>query len=249
MLDLQTSTLWPIDALDRIREEAANANFAGPGRQTTLSSSLQAELRALDRARDGENTLAIVAMCLRLREPASIYFKFEELVWPVTLFPENGQYHSRRSLLDGPPHSVAEHLKVLCIEPASVRPPGPWMHASAAQARCYHLLTPMLWRMGLHAPQAGLLPGIGGTAAYRALRSLVGDGLSAPGAMASAVERLRKQTVALQTISEWPGMSVDRAVKLLNSLYLTSNLIVTRTHPSARREPLQSACSTGAAIR
>ena len=43
----------------------------------------------------------------------------------------------------------------------------------------------------------------------------------------------------MRKIADWPGMSVDRASRLLNGLYLTSNLIVSRTHHSARTGPLQ----------
>jgi hypothetical protein len=32
-------------------------------------------------------------------------------------------------------------------------------------------------------------------------------------------------------------MSVERGVRLLNALYLTSNLMVSRSHPLARAEP------------
>jgi hypothetical protein len=239
MPDFEPSTLWPSSAFDRIREQTGQARFAKPGRQTTLSSTLQTELRALDRIHEGEDALAVVATCMRLREPALIHFEFEELVWPVTLFPADGHYHSRRSLLVGSQHSVASSLKVLGVEPADARPPGQWMHERAAHTRSYHLLTPMLWRIGLHAPRTALLNGIGGTAAYRVLRDPASDDLLAPGAMASAVEHLRRQTTALRTIADWPGMSVDRAIRLLNALYLTSNLIVSRTHPSARPEPNQ----------
>jgi len=38
----------------------------------------------------------------------------------------------------------------------------------------------------------------------------------------------------LRKIAGWPGMSVERASRLLNALYLTSNLIVSRAHHTAR---------------
>jgi hypothetical protein len=34
-------------------------------------------------------------------------------------------------------------------------------------------------------------------------------------------------------------MSVERGARLLNALYLTANLMVTRSHPAARAEPAQ----------
>jgi hypothetical protein len=36
--------------------------------------------------------------------------------------------------------------------------------------------------------------------------------------------------------AKWPGMSHDRACRLLNALYLTSALMVMRSHPAARAE-------------
>ena len=53
----------------------------------------------------------------------------------------------------------------------------------------------------------------------------------------SAGQRLRRETVALRDIAAWPGMSLERASRLLNGLYLTSSLLATRAHPAARGEP------------
>jgi len=40
--------------------------------------------------------------------------------------------------------------------------------------------------------------------------------------------------VPLRTIAGWPGMSHERASRLLNALYLGSELMITRSHPAAR---------------
>jgi hypothetical protein len=55
--------------------------------------------------------------------------------------------------------------------------------------------------------------------------------------MGSAVERLRRESVSMRDIAAWPGMNAERAARLLNGLYLTSDLIVTRAHHAARSEP------------
>ena len=39
-------------------------------------------------------------------------------------------------------------------------------------------------------------------------------------------------------MAHWPGLSVERASRLLNALYLTGALMVTRSHLMARGEPL-----------
>jgi hypothetical protein len=38
-------------------------------------------------------------------------------------------------------------------------------------------------------------------------------------------------------VAGWPGMTVERASRLLNALYLTGGLMITRSHPAARDEP------------
>jgi hypothetical protein len=41
----------------------------------------------------------------------------------------------------------------------------------------------------------------------------------------------------LREIATWPGMSVERAARLVNALYLARSLMVMRSHPAARAEP------------
>ena len=65
-------------------------------------------------------------------------------------------------------------------------------------------------------------------------KPLLDEGLVVGGALRSAAQRLRLETVSLRTISEWPGMSVERASRLLNGLYLNGALLATRAHPAAR---------------
>ncbi len=56
------------------------------------------------------------------------------------------------------------------------------------------------------------------------------------GAMGAAAERLRREAASLREIASWPGMTTERASRLLNALYLCESLMVTRTHPAARDE-------------
>jgi hypothetical protein len=238
MPDLEPPSLWRISAFDTLRATAAEAANAGLRRQTAMSTTLQAELRVLGRRRDTADALEVVAACVRLREPALIYLQYDDRVWPVTLFPAEMVYHSPSSLLLATRRGMAS-LKTLDIEPPGVRPPGHWMHERIAKHESYHQLTPALWTLALQGPRADLLHEIAGPAAYRVLRKTAGQGLSAPGALGPVVERLHKETAPLRTIANWPGMSAERASRLLNALYLTSNLIVSRAHHSARPGMLQ----------
>ena len=80
-----------------------------------------------------------------------------------------------------------------------------------------------------------MLTEIAGHAAYRVTLSRE-DRLLAPGALGPAADRLRSESASLRDIASWPGMSTDRACRLLNALYLTSALMVMRSHPAARPE-------------
>jgi hypothetical protein len=51
------------------------------------------------------------------------------------------------------------------------------------------------------------------------------------------MQRLRQGAASLREMAHWPGMSVERASRLLNALYLCGALMVTRSHPAARSAP------------
>jgi len=57
------------------------------------------------------------------------------------------------------------------------------------------------------------------------------------GAINSTILRLERQSASLGEIARWPGMSVERASRVLNALYLCGALMVTRSHPAARHAP------------
>jgi hypothetical protein len=240
--DFDDSTLWRISSFNRIRLETGSSGFARLGEATVLPTTLLADLRRLDADPTSSDVLEVLAACLRHREAALLCIQHDGLVWPITVFPVQQVYHSPRSLLAGPGgsgdanHGLA-HATLLTAEPPGVRPPGHWMHERIANADHYRPLLPLLWLLALQGPRATLLAEIAGTAAYRATHRLADDGLAAPGALSSAAERLRRETASLKVIASWPGMSAERASRLLNGLYLVSALLVTRAHPAARAEP------------
>ena len=236
MRDFEESTLWHVSEYERVRQQTGGSGFSRLRGETVLPTTLLADLRRLDRAATGADLLEVVAACMRHHEPALLLLQYEQLVWPVTLFPGQMLYHSPRDLAQVPRSSLAT-LKLLDTEPPGVRPPGHWMHERIALSRHYRPLSPLLWSLALHGPRSSLLAEIGGTAAYRALRDAEVEGVSLSGALRPAALRLRRETVSLRTVSRWPGMSVERASRLLNGLYLASALLATRAHPAARAEP------------
>lgn len=236
MRDFEDSTLWRISEFDRVCLRTGGSGFARLDGATVLPSTLLADLRRLDSAGASDEALEIVAACMRHREAALLLLRYDGLVWPVTLFPMQMLYHSPRDMTQVPATSLAQ-LSVLGTEPPGVRPPGHWMHERVAQVEHYRPLLPLLWLLALHGPRAVLLAEIAGTAAYRALKNPEADGIVLGGALRSAAQRLRRETVALRDIASWPGMSPERASRLLNGLYLSASLLATRAHPAARAEP------------
>ncbi len=224
------STLWRLSEFEqqyRTRSTAAGTL----GNSLLMPSSLLGELGALERRECESDVVEVLAACRRTQEAALIFLRLDELIWPITLFPAEGVYHSRHDLLEafGP---APLNLSVLAVEAANLKPPVLHARERGDQAEFFRPLQPALWQLALCSPTQGLLREIGGPAAYRALRSLSTDRLQAPGALGHAAERLHREAAALRH-----GMSVERGVRLLNALYLTSNLLVSRSHPLARAEP------------
>ena len=87
--------------------------------------------------------------------------------------------------------------------------------------------------MALRGARERLLPEIDGSCAYRVAPGVSLRGLEIPSGLHTAVERLRRRTSNLREMALWPGFDRDRAMRLLNALYLQGGLIVSRMHPSA----------------
>lgn len=238
MRDFEDSTLWCISEFERARCEPRSIGYTGQ-RQTQFASSLQAELDTLQRDPSRRDVLELIASLRRHGEAALVYLAYQRLVWPMTVFPREMVYHSPHNLLHVCEAGLAT-LKPLRIEPPGVLPPHHWKGERDGVAAHYRPLAPVLWAFALKGPRKDLLAAISGSAAYRTLHSPAGDGLIAPGAMGAALERLGRGPVALRELAALPGMNVERGSRLLNGLYLVSNLMVTRVSPAARREPLLS---------
>ena len=241
MRDFEDSTLWRISEYDRVRQSTGTSGFDRLSGARVLPTTLLADLRRLDADPESNDVLEVVAACMRHRQSALLVLQHQGLVWPVTIFPAQMMYHSPISLHDsgrGRGVTGLADLRVLETEPAGVRAPGPWLlgpSVDPVQASHYRELQPLLWSLALDGPRSTLLSEIAGTAAYRAIRCPAQEeGLATPGSLASACERLRRETVALRTIASWPAMNVERAGRLLNALYLAGALLVSRTHPAAR---------------
>jgi hypothetical protein len=235
--DFEDSTLWRVSAFEREQLATGQSGFARLGNQTVLPTTLLTDLNRLQADPATDDVLEAMAAFQRHREPALLYLQHDQLVWPVTLFPQHRLYHSPRNLAVESTQSGLANLKLLGAEPPGVRPPGHWMHERVGHAEHYRPLMPLLWTVALQGPRSALLAEIGGRAAYRLMPAADADRPPAYGALGPAVQRLQREPVSLRVMAQWPGLSVERASRLLNALYLTGCLMVVRSHPAARDEP------------
>ena len=233
MRDFDDSTLWRISAYELMREATGSSGFARlDGVPTRLSTTLLDELQTIDGRPRAGDVVEVMAACLRQRESALLYLRHQGCVWPVTLFPAPELYHTPRDLVGSGATDLAD-LSVLAFEPPGLQPPGHWKHECIGHAEHYLPLERLLWAVALHGPRGHLLAEIDGPVAYRALRQAERASLGAPGAQGSAHERLLRDAASLREIAGWPGMSLERASRLLNAMYLTTQLMVVRSHHAA----------------
>ena len=195
--------------------------------QSTLDRSLLLDLQRFEAQAHSPRleVLEVVAAAVRHARPLRLLLQHEGLVLPLTVMPLERLVHAPLPLSQwGLLHWSA--LKVLQVEPA----------AKGGELTDESHLAPLgvvLWALALHGSRAELLPEIAGPAVYRIAPSTDLSSLSLAGPLASAMTRLRRQSTPLHEISGWPGFDRERAMRLLNGLYLQAGLIVTRTHPAA----------------
>ena len=231
--DFDDSTLWRISAFERMRQQTGSSGFMRLAGPSVLPTTLLTELRRLDADPSSSDVLEVIAACMRHREPALLCLRHDELMWPLTLFPNEGLYHSPRDMAQASLTGLA-NLQLLTAEPPGLRPPGHEMHERVGQPDHYRPLAPLLWHFALNGPRRTLLADIAGPGAYRVVLGSSGERPSARGAVGSALERLQHEPVTLREIAQWPGMSIERASRLLNGLYLSGSLLVTRADAAAR---------------
>jgi hypothetical protein len=231
--DFSDSTLWHVSAFERVREQTGTSGFARLDGPAVLSSTLLADFGGTQESLHGADVMEVLAACLRHREAALLLLEYEQLVWPVTVFPMEGVYHSPREMAFASDEGLAQ-LKLLTAEAPGVKPIGHWQHERIAAPSQYHALAPFLWEVALGGPRRSLLNEIAGPVFYRAVRDSEGNFPVMPGAMGTAIQRMRRDSSSsLREIAQLPGMSEEHATRLLNAMYLSGNLMVIRTQPHA----------------
>lgn len=200
-----------------------------------LSPSLQADLGRAQGHGNGSETVEVIAACIRHSSRVTIHLQCDGRVLPLTVFPHERLVHCPMAMDE----LIERHLpalRVMHVEPATLRPPGDPTPALVGEDHLHHPLTPLLWAVALRGPRRELLPEIAGPAVYRVAPSLDISDVPLSGVMRTAIRRLRQRTMPLAAIAAWPGFDRERGSRLLNALYLQAGLIVSRSHPDAVKE-------------
>jgi hypothetical protein len=204
-------------------------------RISQLSPSLQADLLRFGQDGGNSEVVEVLAACVRHAKRVTIHLQCGDRVVPLTVFARERLVHC-----PVPPLELLEqhllNLRVMHVEPALLRPPGHDQKSLVGADHLHHPLAPLLWELAMRGLRRELLPEIAGPAVYRVAPVLNIAALPASGALMPAIVRLARQTATLREMSDWPGMDRERAMRLLNALYLQSGLIVSRSHPDAVRD-------------
>lgn len=222
-------------------DEMARDSGEPTTRLSSLSPSLLQDLLRFEVAGDGRplGVLDVLAASVRHARALAVHLQCEDHVVTLTVFPRERLVHCPLSIDELMRRRLAE-LQVLHVEPAILRPPGDRERSLVGEAHLYSALAPVTWALALHGSRDDLLPEIAGQAAYRVAPAVDVADLGLTGAADAAVRRLQRQTTNLREIAEWPGFDRERAMRLLNALYLQAALIVSRTHPAATNEGWRS---------
>lgn len=217
---------------DLVRVGSVDANST---RLSSLSPSLLQDLVRFERDGQQSEVLDVLAACLRHARPLTVNLQWAERVVPLTLFPSEKLVHCPVPMPQFLLGRLGE-LQVMQVEPALLRAPGHRERSLVGEFQMYSPLAPLMWEMALRGARDVLLPEIAGTAAYRVSPGVNLRGLMMPSILTASIDRLRRRTCNLREMAEWPGLDRERAMRLLNALYLQGGLIVSRTHPAAAAE-------------
>ncbi len=191
-----------------------------------LSPDMIDALRQLEPGNgSGPDLLEVVACILRLREPVLLAMAVDGWVWPVSLYPRARLYRAPVDWLRAPPAGLWG-ARLLTCEPPPAEPPAlpgvPWRSLPP----CHYPLDGLLWSLALLGPRNGLLGALAGAKTFRVVSAKHEAVLAQlPGALGSAVARLRAGPAEFSQICRWPGLDAVRAARLLNALYLKGRLV------------------------
>lgn len=226
--------LMRASAFRRYLDESARNGEADSmaSKLSTLSPSLMLDLMRFEQEGQPSGVIEILAACIRHARKLLIHLQAVDRVLPLTVFPLEHLVHCPMPIRQFLALPLGD-LSVLHVEPAVLRAPGDRLRTMVGEPQHYSPLAPVLWELALRGSRAELLPEISGPAAYRISPGLNLRVLELRGTLAQAVARLKRETTNLRGVAQWPGFDHERAMRLLNGLYLQGGLMVSRTHPAA----------------
>jgi len=204
-------------------------------RLSSLSPSLLQDLMRFEQKGRQSELLEVLAATVRHARDVTVHVQSLDHVLPLTVFPIHRVVHCPLPVSDLLALQLPE-LEVLRVERAQLAPPDLHTLSQPGAQALYSPLGRLLWELALRGSRDELLPEIAGHAAYRITPGLDLAALELTGSLASACERLKRQTTSLREIAEWPGFDRTRAMRMLNGLYLQAGLMVSRSHPAATNE-------------
>ncbi len=204
-------------------------------RLSSLDPSLHQDLLRFEQKGRQSELLEVMAGAVRHSHAVTVHLQLQEHVLALTVFPVHRLVHCVLPMAQFFELQLTD-LEVLRVEKTHMQVPD--LHRLAQSNVQVHFasLGKLLWELALRGSRDELLPEISGQAAYRITPTLNLAALELSGSLASACEKLRRQTTSLREIAEWPGFDRPRAMRMLNGLYLQAGLMVSRTHPAATNE-------------
>ncbi len=237
------STL-PMGAADLVRASAFRRSIEDDrrgdddrvtSRLSSLDPSLHQDLLRFEQKGRQSELLEVMAGAVRHSSAVTVHLQLHEHVIALTVFPVHRLVHCQVAMAAFFELQLTE-LEVLRVEKAHMQVPDLQTLAQSHVQAQFAPLGKLLWELSLRGSRDELLPEIAGQAAYRITPTVDLSALELTGSLASACEKLQRQTTSLREIAEWPGFDRPRAMRMLNGLYLQAGLMVSRTHPAATNE-------------
>jgi hypothetical protein len=234
-LPMGEAELMRASAFRRTLEEQQRSEDRITSRLSSLDPSLHQDLARFEKKGRQSELLEVLAGAVRHSSPITVHLQLHEHVLALTVFPVHRLVHCVLPMAQFFDQQLTD-LEVLRVEKALQQVPDLQTLAKSAVQVHYAPLGKLLWELSLRGSRDELLPEIAGQAAYRITPTLDLSTLDLTGSLASACDKLKRQTTSLREIAEWPGFDRARAMRMLNGLYLQAGLMVSRTHPAATNE-------------
>ena len=214
-------------------QESARAAGGSASPLTALTPALSDDLRRFER--DGIQTelIEVVAASMRHGRNLRVHVEYGTRVLPLTLYPD------RRLMYCPLPQEQLlalnlSDLFVLSVELCHSRLRDKDLESlPPSEHALYASMVQLSWELAMRGARAELLPEIPMHAAFRVPPGVALQGFELSGTVAAAVHRLKRETTNLKEMSAWAGFDRERAMRLLNGLYLQSALMATLSHPAA----------------